>query len=322
MKALDAGPVNAAGVSGGTLGEIIAAHRRRHRQPRRDVPWSQEELAFASGTDQAHISRIESNRQHPEYATLVRICDALDLSQTERAHILTLAGYQVVAPLPSEVTVASVLAKLVPVLDSYPYPVVLLDEGERQWYLNQIVATLWGQCYGATDQRGCLARIRGRRTVELIFDPAAYGECLSRWEAYYEDIEQVLMRNIALFWRAYCLRLNDPDLNRIVSGLKDNPDFLRRWKRIETGDIGLTFIDHASYVTRHPEFGRLHWHAWRTRAAVDERFIVCHFSPVDGATSRVLEGLVQAESRDRHAQGENGENMPARHCETQLRALS
>ena len=35
------------------LGQFIAAYRRR--QPHRDAPWSQEELAFAGGTDPVRL---------------------------------------------------------------------------------------------------------------------------------------------------------------------------------------------------------------------------------------------------------------------------
>jgi transcriptional regulator with XRE-family HTH domain len=277
----------------GSLGEMIAAFRRRRHQVHRDVPWSQEDLAFASGIEQAHVSRIESNRQHPEYSTLVRICDALALSQTERAYVLARAGYQLAPPLPDEASVARVLSTLSSVLDSYAYPVVLLDEGERTWYFNTLVALLWGSCYGATDRDGCLARVRGRRIVELLFDPDLSPELLPRWKATYENIEQVLTRNISLFWRAHRIRLQDPDLNRILDRLRQNPDFVSRWERVERGDSDLLFIDHATYATHHPELGHLQWHAWRTRPAIDERFIVCHFSPVDGTTSRVLKHLVE-----------------------------
>ncbi|HEY3083784.1 MAG TPA: helix-turn-helix domain-containing protein [Chloroflexota bacterium] len=280
-----------------TLGEIIAAYRRRRRQPHRDVPWPQEELAFASGTDQAHISRIESNRQHPEYSTLSRICDALELSLAERAYVLAVAGYRLAPALPDEDAVTAALAKLAPLLDSFPYPASLIDEGERLWHLNPLAVALWGDCYGSTDRARCLALVRGRRTVEMIFDPEHYPERRRIWAAYYADIERVLMRNVALLWRAHSIRVNDPEMSQTVARLLANPDFRRRWEQVGSGEDELLFVEHATYAICNPTLGRLNLHSWRTHAAADERFVVTHFSPVDSATSRVLERLSESRLR-------------------------
>jgi transcriptional regulator with XRE-family HTH domain len=281
----------------GTLGEIITAYRRRLRQPYRDLPWSQEELAFASGTDQAHISRIESNRQHPEYSTLGRICDALALSQTERSYLLALAGYQVVPPLPDDAAIRGALRKLAPLLDSFAYPATLIDEGERMWYSNELAVTLWGECYGSSCQERCLELIRGRRSLETIFEPAHYRERIAAWAAYYEDLEHVLLRNVALFWRAFRVRANDPEMKAALSRLSQNPDFCQLWDRVSHGENDLLYVDHATYTIHHPELGQLRLHCWRTRAAIDERFIVVHFSPVDAVTSRILTSLTESPAR-------------------------
>jgi transcriptional regulator with XRE-family HTH domain len=289
-------PIGRPAGPGGNLGQVIAAYRRRRRQPHRDVPWSQEELAFACGTDQAHVSRIESGRQHPAYATLVRICDALELSQTERSHVLAIAGYQVASPLPDEAAVARVVARLAPVLDTSPYPVVLIDEGERQWYANALAVELWGQCYAARSHAEYLERTRGRWTAELVFDPAVGDERLSRWRAVYEDIDQVLMRIVALFQRAYHIHAGDPSVAAVLERLERNREFASLWRRVASGESDQLFIDHATYTVRNPTLGRLRLHAWRARAAVDERFIVTHFSPVDAPTSRVLERLADAQT--------------------------
>jgi ribosome-binding protein aMBF1 (putative translation factor) len=71
-----------------SLGEAVALLRRNMR-PR---GWSQEDLAFAIGTEQPQISRIESNRQRPMYPTLIRIFNALELDPKDRARLLHLAG--------------------------------------------------------------------------------------------------------------------------------------------------------------------------------------------------------------------------------------
>jgi transcriptional regulator with XRE-family HTH domain len=277
-----------------TLGETIAAYRRRRRQAYRDAPWSQEELAFASGTDQAHISRIESNRQIPEYSTLARLCDALGLSPTERAYVLALAGYQVAAPLPDDHAVSTALERLAPLIDSYPYPVVLLDEGERHWYVNEITVTAWGACYGVGDRLAYLERMRGRRSVEVLFDPHTGAERQACWRHYYEDVDHVLTRIVAAFWRAWRVRLHDPEMQRIVALLLGSPEFIARWARLEHDQSELLFVDDYPYVITHPTLGRLRLHAWRTRVATDERFIVVHFTPTDSATSRMLARVHEA----------------------------
>jgi transcriptional regulator with XRE-family HTH domain len=278
----------------GSLGQIIAFYRRRQHRPRRDHPLSQLDLAVASGTDQAHISRIESDRHHPEHATLVRICDALRLSPDERGHLLALAGYPTTLPLPDEQEVASALSKLAPLVDACPYPAILIDQGLRIWHLNAFVAELWGECYGATDQADCLRRVRGHRTVEMIFDLDYFDHLFPRWIAYHEDAEPLLMRKLTLFRRVCNLYPYEPGVRRLVERLKKNPQFLWRWERIERGENELLFIDHVTHTMRNPRWGRIQVDCWQSRAALDERLILCHFSPADDPTARILQRLAAA----------------------------
>src|SRR5213076_2000129 len=159
----------------------------------------QEELAFACGTDQSHISRIENNQRHPEFATLARICTALRLTPAEHAYVFGLAGYLSPPALPDEAAVASILAKLAPHMEMIPYPACLVDDGVRQWYLNARVAALWGHLYGSTDQRQCLALSAGRRPVEAVFDPDRWPEAYAAWRATYENVDAVLMSVVDVF---------------------------------------------------------------------------------------------------------------------------
>lgn len=128
-----------------TLGEILTAYRLRKIHPQTGRPWSQEELAFAIGSGQAHVSRIESNHKIPQYSTLVAICDALELSATERACLVSTAGYKLNVPLPDQQGVETALSKIAPFLDSCPYPATLIDEGERIWRLNPLAVAIWGK---------------------------------------------------------------------------------------------------------------------------------------------------------------------------------
>jgi transcriptional regulator with XRE-family HTH domain len=176
------------GTSGATLGETIAAYRLS--QSPNGKQWSQEELAFACGTHQAHLSLIENNQKHPQLWTLVRICDALGLRQDDRSKLLALAGYHVAPPLPDEAAARSVLSKLVPILESYPYPTILMDEGEVTWHYNSIGTVIFGPLYGFNDLERFRSSTRGTRTFELLFDP----DLFSRWKLYFEDLDNILMR--------------------------------------------------------------------------------------------------------------------------------
>jgi len=272
-----------------TLGEIITAYRLRKIHPRTGRPWSQEELAFAIGSGQAHVSRIESDHKIPQYSTLVQICDALELSSTERACLLSSAGYKLNLPLPNEREVENALSRLAPFLDSCPYPATLIDESERIWYINPLAAAIWGKwTFGADDQANCNKLTRGKRFIEIIFDPDLYPVRCPLWKLHYENADSCLDRSVALFWRGYQLHQDNPEMCRVVERLMTNHDFARRWERLESEDSDLVFIEHGSYTLLHPELGRLRYHAWRTRLRVDERFLVTHCTPIDDATSRIF----------------------------------
>ncbi len=284
-------PISIADLPGATFGDIVAAYRRRRRQPHRDLPWSQEDLAFACGTSQAQISRIESNRQHPECETLVRICGALGMSLTEQADLLARAGYQMAVPPPDSADVAHVLSRLTAFIDACPYPALLTDENQRTWYANRLVADIWGQNYGAADQAGYLDQLRGRPTIDVIFDPDQFRERLPRWLDFFEDLDTVLMRHVIHFWHQNRGRLADPDIAATLARLQRNPEFVRLWERIEGGETGILFYHLFPHAIRHPHWGRLAINGWRTTAAFDERFIVSHLTAADRDTAGVFETL-------------------------------
>ena len=146
-----------------TLGGVIRAYRLRRRS-QTGQPFSQEELAFASGTDQAHISRIESDQKHPQYSTLCRICDALELSLVEREYLLGLAGYEISPPLPDEKTIEAVVSKLAPLIETYPYPAEIMDESERVWHLNDMGTMVWAPRIVAISRLSAF----GCRTIVVI----------------------------------------------------------------------------------------------------------------------------------------------------------
>ena len=205
------------------MGKLIAAYRERSLLGGK--PWSQEELAFAVGTDQAHISRIESGQIHPQFHTLARICDALNLSSIEREEILDQLGFQVAPPLPDVNAALSVVRLLQPLLDSYPYPAILQDEGGRIWFWNKFCVYPWRDCYGASNEEEFVARVRGKRQLEVVFDPEKYPATYFIWATRWENIDHIIHRNVALLWRAFRVRQQDPDMNDGLNRLKQNAEF-------------------------------------------------------------------------------------------------
>jgi transcriptional regulator with XRE-family HTH domain len=53
------------------------------RQVRTERGYSQERLAHEAGIDRSHMSRIERDRANPQFETLLKICDLLEISLTE-----------------------------------------------------------------------------------------------------------------------------------------------------------------------------------------------------------------------------------------------
>jgi transcriptional regulator with XRE-family HTH domain len=277
------------GVSFRSVGEAISAYRRRMLRPGGREPWSQIDLAFASGTDQAHISRIESNRKHPQYSTLVRICEALDLPAARRHYLFALAGYPTTPPLPNDEEVRELLLQFTPLINALPYPALLMDEGERVWHLNVLVATCWGACFGSDRHRECLSSIRGKRNVQFLFHPTHF----PTWRERFPKLHQVMDRHVGLFWRAYQLRPCDPDMNETLGVLQSHEEFRRRWRALEAGKMNLLLVEHDLLQVSHPHLGSLLFSIWRTKSAADERFIVAHFTPVDEATARAVSRLTR-----------------------------
>ncbi|HYI96954.1 MAG TPA: helix-turn-helix transcriptional regulator [Bryobacteraceae bacterium] len=277
------------GTAPATVGETIAAYRRRRIRQRTGEPWSQEELALACETNQAHISRIESNRKHPQYSTLVRLCEALDLPAPKRSYLLALAGYPVYPTLPGPADVERLTSEIVPVLQRYSYPALLMDVGERVWYVNPLLAQMWGEALGGSDHGECMHSIRGRRTLEFVFDP----RFMPVWKGLVQNLERVMDRCVSLFWRAYHLHPQEADMDQVLVTLKCVPEFLQRWQDLEEGKENLLLVEHDWLPIRHPRFGNLRFMIWRTTLATDERFILAHFPPADKQTRQAIKQAIE-----------------------------
>jgi transcriptional regulator with XRE-family HTH domain len=277
------------GMPDDSIGEVIARFRRRLRQPETGSPWSQEDLALEIGTDQAHISRIEGNQKHPNLSTLAHICDALKLSQTERTFLLARAGYRERSRPPNSDEVGRVLEKMVPILESFPYPTTLIDDAERIWHFNTVGVGLWGCCFGIEEHDRFLAFARGKRYIELVLDPRLF----KTWKTFWGDVDGFLHRLIALYWRAYCAHARDAEMRSVFDRLIQNPEFSRRWETIEQGDAPVLFVEYSDYLFHHPQLGGVHYNTWRTHPAIDERFIVTHCTPTDTSSATAFEFLAR-----------------------------
>jgi XRE family transcriptional regulator, regulator of sulfur utilization len=53
---------------------------RRVRQLRKQLGWSQEELAEAADLHENYVSRLETGRQEPGFFVLLRLCRALGIA--------------------------------------------------------------------------------------------------------------------------------------------------------------------------------------------------------------------------------------------------
>ena len=273
-----------------TVGEIIAAYRQRQVREFTGEPWSQEDLALAGGTNQAHISRIENNRKHPQYSTLLRLCEALDMPAAKRCYLLALAGYRVEPALPDKAAVDTVLSELAPVIDRYPYPALLMDVGERIWYVNALLSEMWGPCLGGGSTHSkCLLSVRGKRSVQFLFDSTF----MPVWMSRLQDPRPVMDRHAFLFWRAYHLHSQEAGMNVALETLKSNHEFLRRWQDLEDGKMKADFVEHDSLPLNHPRFSKIVFAIWRTTVATDERFIVAHFPPADEAAQLAIGCLLR-----------------------------
>jgi DNA-binding XRE family transcriptional regulator len=281
---------------GVSVGDLIVAYRKR-RQQVQGHPYSQEDLAFAVRTSQAHISRMENGRNRPEYWTVIRICEALELTLMQRDQLLALAGYQVSPPLPDEDLACSVATEMAPVLDSNTYPAMLLDNGERHWYWNPLMIPIWGPCHGVSDQCEFKERLRGRRTVELIYGLTSRSS-LAPWVTYMEDIDTLMFRVVAFFWRARWTHLHEPGMERVFGRLSRNDDFRAMWQTVACGDAQFGLTENVVYTLRSgPTLGRLRFHVFRTPVLTHPQFVVVHHTPADSHTASKLECLAAMRTR-------------------------
>jgi len=78
--------------------------------------------------------------------------------------------------------------------------------------VNPLVAEMWGPCLGGATQAECVASVRGRRSLQFLFDFRA-----QEWKEYLLQSAPVMDRHAALFWRAYHLHSQESEMNEALA---------------------------------------------------------------------------------------------------------
>jgi transcriptional regulator with XRE-family HTH domain len=128
--------------------------------------WVEAEAELGTG----YLQRLESGRvAQPERPTLGRILDALGARYGERREVLTLFGYSVATPPPTDEELAWARAACHRELHEVPFPAYVLDCTHRLVAWNRYFPRLLG--VGPDDP--LLGRLAGRSLLAPWFDPAS-----------------------------------------------------------------------------------------------------------------------------------------------------
>ena len=260
------------------LGPLIAAYRQRLRQPHNGKAWTQGDLAVAIGTDNAHISRIERGRQHPERGTLLRVCEALHLPIEEEQELLLLAGYAPEPRLPTPDQADRLVAEVLHLVDGLPYPAVIFDVLGRLWHYNPLGAAFYSSAIGVTPE-AWHDLYRGRSGVELWFEePTSH-----RFQRLIPEqhIRWLLARKrrLASLWEI------TPQHREVIERLSRYPQFAALWAESERLQHEVGYVDRVFTTVRHADLGELFLEIQWQRLLNDPRFLVSHHRPADEATA-------------------------------------
>lgn len=264
------------------LGQRIRFHRLQHRQPDKDRPWSQEDLAVAIGSDKAHVNRLECGRQCPAPETLQRICDALELPWPARRRLLGLAGMLEGPPSPGPDEAAHLTAVFARVLRPLAYPAWAVDQDGRICDVNDAFARFF---LDYADRPSCLREVSGCFLLELMAE--RHGAAL-RLRRTIEDFDALALRQLLLLRRALQRRSAAAGQRALLDVVLADRLLCALWLRHSADlDPGSApdFLDHQRIRIRSSPLGAYVVHAWRSVLTADERFAVVHLVPADDETS-------------------------------------
>ncbi|MGE5618613.1 MAG: tripartite tricarboxylate transporter substrate-binding protein [Sphingomonadaceae bacterium] len=267
------------------LGEWIRALRLSRRQIHNGRPWAQEDLAVAIGSDKSHINRIERGHQLPTCETLQRICDALELPWEDRCRLLSVAGYLAPPPSPSPAEVDAAVRLARPFLQSAQYPVALVDQEQRFWDLNDLMAYAF---FGYPRREAFLDEARGLRCVQLLSLDHPIGWWLRQVIENYDSFarrEVALFRSVLRYWQ------HSPQYRSLMKEVLSDGHLLAIWKDPRSNRVGPMepeSLDHQLLKVDHPEIGPYTVHLWQARLAADDRFSLVHLMPIGDRTRRMM----------------------------------
>jgi transcriptional regulator with XRE-family HTH domain len=166
-----------------------------------------------------YLQRVESGKvQHPEYATLERILQALGAHYTEQREVLELFGYRIGAPLPEDTEITWAIKACSAELYRAVFPAYLLDCAHRLLAYNVFVPKLFP--LPVTEQK-----LKRLSVVHLIFDPAY--EVLQRIENR-DEFFAAQLRTFRLQMRPY---LQESWYETLLQGLCQDELFDMYWRR-------------------------------------------------------------------------------------------
>jgi transcriptional regulator with XRE-family HTH domain len=255
------------------VGPVIRLLRKR--KPRRDgrQGWTLEDLATVAGSDPAHLSRIERGHVRPSREVLVRISQALDLARPETNMLLVAAGYAERNPEPDTSAVARAVAETEALTASYHFPVALITAGFRMHWMNELMMRLY-----CTDANDFAQRIRGRLSVELIFETTRERSAPPRST---RDGLLPAERHVRLF--RTCLETGAIERDEaLLQRLLANPLFYEYWRR--AGEIEVPTMEQEQLHYDHPVWGKVVFDSWWSPLSKDRRFWVVLLLPNDAAT--------------------------------------
>jgi transcriptional regulator with XRE-family HTH domain len=233
---------------------------------RRTPGLRREEVAQLAGVGTTWYTWLEQGRDVRASASVLEaICEALELTPAEHAHVMLLGRGEEVAPAraPKE-TVNPTIKRLVESLGDGPTCLT----GRRFDFLawNRAHAAVFGDPAEMPD---------GRRNLlwRLFTDPAR--------RDLHPDWEEGARRIVARFRSEAARHVGDPDFDDLISALQErSPEFRKWWDLHEVATSGV-----GRKILRHPTAGKLVFeHAvFRPQESPEQRLVV--YSPVPQANT-------------------------------------
>ena len=275
-----------------SLGSLIREYRHRKKQMNNNRPWSQEDLAVAIGSDKSHINRLEKGHQIPAKATLIRICEALELTWEEQRKMISLAGYYSNLPAPSDDEVERMVQKATPYLRTLHYPATINDSEGLLWTANDLEAYTF---YGYRDTNKFLFDCQGFRIIELLMTPK-FNDWFHKTLCNYDEY---LVRQLLRFKKQYLHHVQDYEYQNIRKRLLSISEFREKWQKVEEGtpDADLLLLDHQVVKFQHPELGYYEIQIFHSELSSDERFQLIRHIPNNDDTRLLFDNLYQVLSK-------------------------